>query len=95
MAGSRRRRPLDLDRKSVVMLDHLVERYAPHSWPVSAIRETEGAAREVRQVDGAPPILLSRAEYEATPSVALSVLNVRTGATLPARVYRLTRRGDV
>lgn len=94
MAGSRGRRALDLDRKSVVMLDHLVDRYAPHSWPVSAVRETGTAAREVRQVDGAPPILLSRSDWEATPGDALSVLNVRTGETLAARVYRLTRRGD-
>lgn len=94
MSDPRRKRTADFHRKSVVMLDHLVDRYAPDAWPVSAVRDTEEEAGELRQHDGAPPVLVSRRDYAATPGGALALVDVRTGETLPARVYVLERRAD-
>lgn len=82
----------DFHRRSVVMLDHLVDRHAPHSWPVSVVRDTEEEAREVGQYAGDAPTLVPRAEYAATATTAVSLVNARTGETLPAHVYRMERR---
>lgn len=80
-----------LHRKAVVMLDHLVDRHGPGSWPISVVRDTEREATMVRQFDGAPPMLVSRDAYRATPGRATSLLNTRTGERLPGRVYRMER----
>lgn len=82
----------DFHRRGVVMLDHLVERHDPHAWPVSVVRDSEAEARAVGQYPGGPPTLVSREEYAATPTASVSLLNVRTGETLPAHVYRMERR---
>lgn len=84
----------EFDRRSVVMLDHLVERYAPNVWPVTAVLDDGADPGDVRQHDGAAPTLLSRAEWTAAPESATTLLDVRTGRTLPARVYRMERRED-
>lgn len=84
----------DFHRKSVVMLDHLVERYAPHAWPVAEVLDADRAPGSGLQHDGAPPTLLPRSDWRATPTAGTSLLDVRTGRTLPARVYRMERRGD-
>lgn len=86
----------DFHRATVVMLDHLVERYAPHAWPVTAVLEA-GAdpGSGGLQHDGAPPTLLPRSGWTATPTAETSLLDVRTGRTLPARVFRMERREDV
>lgn len=95
MAERRRKRTPDFDRKAVVMLDRLVERYGPDAWPVSAVRDTVEEARQVGQYDGAPPTLLSRTEYAATPAGSVTLLDVRSGETSPARIYRMERREGV
>ncbi len=85
----------DFDRKSVVMLDHLVDRYAPHVWPVTAVLDPGTDPASGLQHDGAPPTLLPRSDWTATPTAAITVLDVRTGGTFPARVFRMERREDV
>lgn len=83
------------DRKSVVMLDHLIDRYAPHVWPVTAVLGPGDDPASGLQHDGSPPTLLPRPDWTATPTAATAVLDVRTGRTMPARVFRMERRGDV
>jgi hypothetical protein len=83
------------DRRSVVMLDRLVDRYAPRAWPVTAVLEPGADPASGVQHDGSPPTLLPRSDWTATPTAATSVLDVRTGRTVPARVFRMERREDV
>lgn len=84
----------DFHRKRVVMLDHLVQRYAPHAWPVTGVLEAGRDPEPGLQHGGGPPTLLPRSDWTATPTTATSLLDVRTGRTLPARVYRMERRED-
>lgn len=84
----------DFHRKTVVMLDHLIDRYAPHAWPVTGVLDAGRDPESGLQHDGAPPTLLPRSGWTATPGAALSLLDVRTGRTVPARAYRMERRED-
>lgn len=82
----------DFHRKRVVMLDHLVERYAPHAWPVTDVLDPDRDPGSDLQHDGAPPTLLPRSGWAATPTAGVSLVDVRTGRTLPGRIYRMERR---
>lgn len=85
----------DLHGRSAVMIDRLVERHAPDAWPVTAVLEDGADPRRVRQHDGGPPTLLSRRDWAAVPTHETALVDVRTGRTLPARVYRIERRTGV
>lgn len=80
--------------RRAVMIDRLVERHAPHAWPVTTVLDDGADPRRVRQHDGSPPTLLPRDRWAAVPTDDTTVVDVRTGRTLPARVYRIERRTD-